>query len=101
VHDVSAGPGHRTVPPSVPPRVPVPVGGAAARLPLVVLGARPPSELTSSKGSKGGAATTVVDAPDHAAAACGAATAVAVACGGAPSSFPIAAADIFGFRHRP
>jgi len=77
------------------------VGGAAARLPLVVLGARPLSELTSSKGSKGGAATTVVDASDHAAAACGGATAVAMAGGGAPSSFPIWAADIFGSRHRP
>jgi len=101
VHDASTGPGHRTVPPSLPPRVPVPVGGAAARLPLVGLGARPPSELTSSKGSEGGAATTVVGASYHAAAACGAATVVAVAGGGAPSSFPIGAADIFGSRHRP
>ena len=101
VHDVSTGAGHWTVPPSLPPRVPVPVGGAAARLPLVALGARPPSELTSSKGFKGGAATTVVDTSDHAATACGAATAVAVAGGGATSSFPIGVAKTFGSRHRP
>ena len=97
---VWTGPGHRTVPPSFPPRVPVPVGGAVARLPLVFLGARPPSELASSKGFKGGSATTVVAASDHAAAACGEATDVAGAGGSSPSSFPIGAADIFVCRQR-